>query len=69
MEIIDVNKKIMSNSKEIEVTNEVIVPDVKPDIVNILDTNGFAYVHKQEITSGSFKLEGTTETSIIYLSS
>lgn len=69
METIDVNKKIMSNSKEIEITNEVIVPDVKPDIVNILDTNGFAYVHKQEITSGSFKIEGTTETTIIYLSS
>lgn len=69
MEIIDVNRKILSNSKELEITNEVIVPDVKPDIVNIIDTNGLAYVHKQEIVTGSFKLEGNVASTIVYLSS
>ena len=69
METIDVNKKILSNSKELELTNEVIVPDIKPDIVNVIDTNGFAYINKQEISNGSFKLDGNTQITIIYLSS
>lgn len=68
METIDVNRKVLSNSKDLEITNEVIVPDVKPDIVNIIDTNGLVYINKQEISNGSFKLEGNTESTIIYLS-
>ncbi len=69
MENIDVNKMILCNSKEFEITNEVIVPDVKPDIVNIIDTNGLAYVHKSEVLMGSFKLEGSVQSNIVYLSS
>lgn len=68
METIDVNKKIMNNNEEIEITNEVIVPDIKPDIVNIIDTNGLEYVHKHEIINGSVKLNGTVQTTMIYLS-
>ena len=68
METIDVNRKVLSNSKDLEITNEVIVPDVKPDIVNIIDTNGLVYINRQEISNGSFKLEGNTDATIIYLS-
>lgn len=69
MDTIDVNKKILSDFKELEVTNEMIVPDVKPDIVNIIDTNGLAYVSKKEITNGSFKLNGNIDGLVVYLSS
>ena len=69
MDIINVNKKVVDEKKEIEITNEIIVPDVKPDILNIICTNGIAYVHKQEITNKNLKIDGNVETTIVYLSS
>lgn len=69
MEVIDVNRKILSVSKELEITNEAIVPDVKPDIVNIISNSGLAYCHKEEQSNGVFKLDGNAEITVVYLSS
>ena len=68
MDIIDVNKKIINEKKEIEISNEIIVPDIKPDILNIICTNGIAYVHKQEIINKNLKIDGNVETTVVYLS-
>ena len=69
MNVIDVNKKIISQKKEFEVTDEVIVPDIKPDILNIICTNGISYIHKQEVSNENVKMDGNIETTVVYLSS
>ena len=37
---IKINKKIVEKTKVVEVNGDIIVPDIKPDIVNIINTNG-----------------------------
>ena len=68
MEVIDINKKVFSKTNEFEVREDVIVPDVKPDIVNIIDGSGIAYAYKIEKIDGKLKLDGNIEAYISYLS-
>ena len=46
MDVININKRILSGSKEIEIREDVIVPDSKPDLVSVLDINGNSYLYK-----------------------
>lgn len=68
MEVIDVNRKILSKVKNYEAQEDVIVPDVKPDILNIISTNGIPYVYKKEQSDGTVKLDGNIDVNVIYLS-
>ena len=63
-----INKKTASNTKKIEVNGDIIVPDIKPDIVSIIDTNGIAYIYKEEISSGRIRVDGNIDAYVIYLS-
>lgn len=63
-----INKKTASNTKKIEVSGDIIVPDIKPDIVSIIDTNGIAYIYKEEISSGRIRVDGNIDAYVIYLS-
>ena len=54
--------------KKFDVSGEIIVPDIKPDIVTIIATNANVYVYKQEITNGKIKVGGNIDTYIIYIS-
>lgn len=36
--------------KNIEVKGDIIVPDAKPDIVNVIGTNSNPYIYKEECT-------------------
>lgn len=65
---ISINKKIIEKQKSIEVTGDIIVPDTKPDIVNIINTNGNAYIYKEDVTSGRVRVDGNIDTYIIYFS-
>lgn len=68
MEKINVNRKIVTKVNTFQVTNDVIVPDIKPDIVNIITVNGIAYIYRQEIENSRIKLDGNIDSFIIYLS-
>lgn len=62
-----INKKIASNTKVIEVNGDIIVPDIKPDIVNIINTNATAYIYKEEVTNGRIRVDGNIDTYVVYL--
>ena len=49
-----INKKLVEKSKIIEVTGDIIVPDIKPDIINIINTNGNAYIYKEDVSQVDF---------------
>lgn len=51
----------------ITVDGDVIVNDVKPDVLKIINTNGTICVYKKEALNGKVKLEGCVNTYIIYL--
>ena len=65
---IKVNNSVLYKSKTIEVRGDIIVPDIKPDIISIINTNGNSYISKKEISNGKVRFDGNLDTRIIYLS-
>lgn len=60
--------QIVGQKQEIITSDgDVIVNDVKPDVLKIINTNGIICVQKREVLSGKVKLEGYINTYIIYL--
>ncbi len=45
--VVSINKKTVERTKSIEVKGDIIVPDTKPDIVNIINTNSNPYIYKE----------------------
>lgn len=62
-----INKKIVSTSKVLEVSGDVIVPDIKPDIVSIINTNGIPYIFKEDVGNSKFRFDGNIDTFVVYL--
>lgn len=62
-----INKKVGQNMKETEVEGDVIVNDIKPDVLNIISADGIACVYKKEIMDGKIRIDGSINTYIIYL--
>lgn len=65
---LSINKKMTEKVKQIEVKGDIIVPDTKPDIVNIINTNSNPYIYKEECEDGKYRFDGNVDTHIIYLS-
>lgn len=68
MEKLKINKKVVEQTKTIQVTNDIIVPDIKPDIISIVTTNGVPYIYKQENEKNRVKVDGNIDSYIVYLS-
>lgn len=62
------NRKVKTILKKVELKTDCLVPDIKPDIVNIINTNGMAYLIKEQVENGKVKIDGNVDTYIIYLS-
>lgn len=62
-----VNKKSGTNIKVFEVTGDVIVPDIKPDIISIVNTNGIPYIYKEDISTGKLRIDGNIDSYVVYL--
>ena len=67
-EKICLNRKVKTILKKVELKTDCLVPDIKPDIVSIINTNGIAYLIKEQVENGKVKIDGNVETYIIYLS-
>ena len=62
-----VNKRIATKKEIIFVEGDVIVPDAKPDVINIICTSGVACIYKKDIIDEKIKLEGKIDTYIMYM--
>lgn len=67
-ETLAVNKLIGQKKKTIYVEGDIIVPDVKPDVLNIINSNGNSYIYKCEILDNRVKVDGCVNLYLIYLS-
>ena len=47
---------------------DCIVPDIKPDIYNIILSSGTINVYKKEVTDGKIRIDGAVNTYTIYSS-
>lgn len=66
-EQICINNLIEMRKDVFQVENDLIVNDIKPDVLNIINTNGVLCVHKRELLDGKIRVEGEINTYIIYL--
>ena len=46
---------------------DFIVPDIKPDILNTIRTNGTVCIYKKEVMDGKVRIEGSINVYIMYL--
>ena len=62
-----VNHIIGHKTENFIVEGDSIIPDIKPDIINAINTNGTICVYKKEINEGKIKIDGAIDTYIMYL--
>ena len=60
--------KFIGHENIIEVVEgDVIVPDIKPDILSLTNVDGNVFVNKSEVLDGKVKLDGAMEVFAIYI--
>ncbi len=62
-----VNQVITNKNESIIVDGDVIVPDVKPDILEIVGTSGIVNVYKKEVMDGKVRIDGTVMVYVMYI--
>lgn len=66
-ESVCINQIIGQKKDEFVVEGDIIVNDIKPDVLNIVSTSGVPCVYKKETIDGKVRIDGTVNTYIIYL--
>ena len=61
------NKIVGQKSETIVVEGDMIVPDVKPDILNTINTVGNVCIYKKEVLDGKIRIDGDVNVYVIYL--
>lgn len=49
------------------IEEDFVVPDIKPDIINTVNTNGTLCIYKKEVMDGKIKIDGCINAYVIYL--
>lgn len=61
--------KSICNDKKIKVVEgDLTVPDIKPDILSLVDVDNEVYITKEEVENGKVNIEGVMDVSVIYMS-
>jgi len=66
-ESLSVNRIVGQKNEVIFVEGDVIIPDVKPDILNTINVTGNVCVYKKEVLEGKVRIDGNVNVYIIYL--
>ena len=62
-----VNQIIGKTRESIVAEGDVIIPDIKPDILSTINTNGTVCIYKEEILDGKIRIDGGVQVYIMYL--
>ena len=66
-ERICINKIVGQREKQFDVEGDVIVNDVKPDVLSVISVDGVPCIYKKEIMEGKLRIDGCINTYIMYL--
>lgn len=64
---VTINKLVNSKKEVVTIEGDMIVPDVKPDILNTIDTVGNVCIYKKEVLDGKVRFDGSINLNVIYL--
>lgn len=60
--------QVISNRREmVNAVGDCIVPDVKPDILEVVSTSGVVNVYKKEVMDGKVRIDGCVNVYVMYL--
>lgn len=62
-----INQIIGQKTEKIVIEGDEIVPDVKPDILNVVSANGNVCIYKKDVQDGKVKLDGSVNVYVIYI--
>ena len=62
-----INQIVGQKRDEIVVEGDVIVNDIKPDVLSIVSASGIPFVYKKEVMDGKIRLDGSMNIYVIYL--
>lgn len=62
-----VNQIIGKAKENIVAECDVIIPDIKPDILSTINTNGTICIYKKEVLEGKIRIDGGVQVYIMYL--
>ena len=62
-----VNQIIGKAKENIIAEGDVIIPDIKPDILSTINTNGTICIYKKEVLDGKIRIDGGVQVYIMYL--
>ena len=62
-----INQIVGKDKREAIVEGDVIVNDIKPDVLKVINTNGILCIYKKEVMDDKVKIEGNVNTYIMYL--
>lgn len=66
-ESICINQLIGQKKEEIIVEGDVIVNDIKPDVLKIVNTSAIPCIYKKEASDDKVRIDGSVNTYIIYM--
>ena len=66
-ENICINQLIGQKEETFLVQNDAIVPDIKPDALNVMSSNGNICIYKKEIQDGKIRFDGSVYIYTIYV--
>ena len=66
-ESVCVNQIVGQKNTKLVVDGDVIVPDIKPDILNAVKVSGNVCIYKKEVLDGKIRLDGCIQTYIMYI--
>ena len=61
------NQAIGQKRENRTVETDVIVNDIKPDVLNVISTNGIISIYKKDVMEGKIRIDGAINTYIIYV--
>lgn len=60
--------QLVNNKKDnFWVEENIIIPDIKPDILSAVESSGNCYIYKKEISNGKLRIDGGLNVYIMYL--
>ncbi len=62
-----INKTAVETGSSVVVECDIIVPDVKPDLLKILQTDAVVALNKKEVTDGGYSVGGRVDFTVLYV--
>lgn len=63
---LNINQIVTEKNENVMIEGDCIVPDVKPDILEIIGTSGVINVYKRELSEGKVRIDGCIQAFIMY---